>query len=204
MSANSWSHRLVRPAARIFIGTRVTPDHITWLRVATAGIACACFAAGTRGAEIAGGVVWVLSALLDRADGELARLSNRTSAAGHLFDTQADIASNVAMFLAVGIGLRDGPYGYWAIPMGALCSVSMYFCARWSDDIEDDLEPGAVVMGGAAGFDPDDLFYLIGPFAWAGVLNYMLGVGSVVLPAATIGIGIWRWRAARRTRTSVG
>jgi len=198
MSANSWSHRLIRPFARLLVGTRVTPDYLTWLRVITGGIACACFAWGTRGLQMAGGVVWIISALLDRADGELARLSNRTSAEGHRFDTHADIGVSTAMFVAVGVGLRDGVFGYWAIALGMLCSVSMLLCARWSDDIEDELEPGAIVMGGAGGFDPDDLFYLIGPFAWAGVLDYMLAGGAVVLPTTTAAIGIWRWRAARR------
>jgi len=198
MSANSWSHRLVRPFARLLIGTRITPDHLTWLRVITGGIACACFAWRSRGLQMAGGVVWVISALFDLADGELARLSNRTSAEGHRFDTHADIGVSTAMFFAVGVGSRDGMLGYWAIALGVLCSVTMLLCARWSDDIEDELDPGAIVMGGAGGFDPDDLFYLIGPFAWAGVLDYMLAGGAVVLPTTTAAIGIWRWRAARQ------
>src|SRR5436190_1094879 len=101
MSANSWSHRLVRPFARRLIGTRVTPDHLTWLRVITGGIACVCFASGPRALQIAGGVVWMFSALLDRADGELARLSNRTSPSGHRFDMRADTGVSSAMFLAV-------------------------------------------------------------------------------------------------------
>src|SRR5690348_13381160 len=103
MSANSWSHRLVRPFARRLIGTLVTPDHLTWLRIITGGIACACFACGPRSLQIAGGVVWIISALLDRADGELARLSNRTSAKGHRFDMHADTGVNAALFLAIGI-----------------------------------------------------------------------------------------------------
>src|SRR5262249_15121263 len=127
MSANSWSHRLIRPFARLLIGTRVSPDHLTWLRVITGGIACACFASGPRGTQMAGGVVWVISALLDRADGELARLSNCTSAKGHRFDTLADTGVNTAMFLAVGVGLREGAFGYWAIALGVLCSVSNSF-----------------------------------------------------------------------------
>jgi hypothetical protein len=200
MSSNSWSHRLVRPFMRILIGTRVHPDHLTWLRVITGGIACVCFAWGHRGAQIAGGVFWTISALLDRADGELARLRSRTSAEGHRFDMHADTGVNVAMFLAVGVGLRDGAFGWWATTLGVLCSVSMFLCSRWSDEIEDELEPGAIVLGGAGGFDPDDLFYLIGPFAWAGALDYMLASGAVVLPPVTTAIGIWRWRAGRRAR----
>src|SRR5215472_7822074 len=161
MSANSWSHRLVRPFVRPLIGTRVSPNHLTWLRVITGGIACACFAAGVLAAQIAGGAVWIISALVDRADGELARLSNRTSVTGHRFDMRADTGVSAAMFLTVGVGLRDGAFGYWAIALGLLCSVSMLLCSRWSEDIEEEFEPGAVVMGGVGGFDPDDLFYLV-------------------------------------------
>ena len=201
MSANSWSHRLVRPLARQLIGTRVTPDHLTWLRIISGGVACACFACTIRGVQIAGGIVWLISALLDRADGELARLSQRTSASGHRFDMNADIGVNTAMFLAVGVGLHDGTFGYWSIAVGALCSASMFLCAHWSEEIEADLEPGAVVLDGAGGFDPDDMFYLIAPFAWLGVLDYMLACAVVVLPLGTAVIGIWRWRASRYAAT---
>jgi phosphatidylglycerophosphate synthase len=200
MSANSRTHRLVRPLARMLVRTPVTPDHLTWLRAITGGLACAGFAYGSESARIAGGVVWIISALLDRADGELARVSNRISAAGHRLDTYADTGVNAAMFIAVGIGLRDGAFGPWAIALGALCSLCMFLCARWCYEIESKLEPGAVVLGGAGGFDPDDLFYLIGPFAWTGLLNYVLAAGAVMLPPTTIAIGVWRWRATRRAR----
>jgi archaetidylinositol phosphate synthase len=69
MSANSWTHRLVRPFAHMLVRTPVGPDHLTWLRVITGGLACAGFAYGSESARIAGGVVWVISALLDRAEG---------------------------------------------------------------------------------------------------------------------------------------
>src|SRR5260221_8267607 len=117
---------------------------------------------------------------------------------------QADTGVNSAMFLAVGIGLRDGVLGYWAVALGVMCSVSMLLCLLWCDDIEDELEPGATVLGGAGGFDPDDLFYLVAPFAWAGILDYLLVSGAVVLPPVTTAIGIWRWRAARRAGHPVG
>ena len=204
MSANSWSHRLVRPFARRLIGTPITPDHLTWLRIITGGIACVCFASTLRWMQIAGGFVWVISALLDRADGELARLSERTSARGHRFDMNADTGVNTAMFLAVGVGLRNGAFGMWSIALGALCSASMFLCARWSEEIEAELEPGAVVLDGAGGFDPDDMFYLIAPFAWLGVLDFMLACAAVVLPLGTAFIGVWRWRAARDAGGSDG
>jgi archaetidylinositol phosphate synthase len=198
--AKSWSHRFVRHLIRPLAGTSITPNHITALRAITGAMACLAFAWGTRRMVVWGGVVWVLSALLDRADGELARLSNTSSLVGQLYDYFVDICVNVTMFVAVGIGLRHGPFGIWAIMLGSLCGACLFLCLFWSEEIERNLEPGAIVLGGAGGFDPDDLFYLIGPFAWAGAFPLMLLSGIVVLAPAAAVIGIWYWHVRRRAR----
>jgi hypothetical protein len=39
--------------------------------------------------------------------------------------------------------------------------------------------------------------YRNGAPSWTGILDYMLAGGAVVLPLATIAIGIWRWQVAR-------
>ena len=52
--------------------------------------ACACFALGTRNGWVWDGVLWLVSAFLDRADGELARLGNLSTRAGHIFDYYVD------------------------------------------------------------------------------------------------------------------
>jgi len=70
-----------------------------------------------------------------------------------------------------------------------------------SEEIEGKLEPGAVVLGGIRGFDPDDLFYLIGPLAWVGAFPFVLLSGSIVLVPTAAVIGIWLWRARLRSRT---
>jgi archaetidylinositol phosphate synthase len=163
-------------------------------------MACLGFAWGSRNAVIWGGVLWTISALLDRADGELARLAGLSSATGHLYDVTADIGVNAALFASAGIGLRHGPLGPWAILPGLLCSACLALCLYWSEEIESKLEPGAIVLGGAGGFDPDDLFYLIGPLAWLGALPFVLVSGAIVLVPAAIGIGIWASRARKRAR----
>ena len=147
----------MRPLMRPLVGTSVTPNHITTLRAMTGAIACLGFAWGSREAQIWGGVIWVVSALLDRADGELARLSGRISATGHLYDWVCDLAVNAAMFVAIGVGLRDGYVGFWSIPLGFLCGVCLALCLYWCEVLEERVAPGTVVLGGAGGFDPDDL-----------------------------------------------
>jgi archaetidylinositol phosphate synthase len=200
MSVNTWSHRLVRPVVRRLARTSITPNQLTWAHAAVGGLACLCFAWGSRDALIAGGAIWILAMLLDRADGDLARLTRRTSAAGHDLDFKVDTGMNVAMFLGLGVGLRHGALGEWAIALGVLCAVCLFLCLYWSEEIEEWLEPGQIVMGGAAGFDPDDLFYIVGLCASAGLLDYVLTAGSVVLPLVTVAIGTRRWRAIRRAR----
>ncbi len=102
------------------------------------------------------------------------------------------------MFVAVGIGLRQDSLGAWAIALGLLCGGCLALCLYWSEEIETKLEPGTVVLGGIRGFDPDDLFYLIGPLAWVGALPLVLVSGTIVLVPAAIGIGIQLARAKQR------
>ena len=63
---------------------------------------------------------FLLSFFLDRADGELARQSGKSSPWGHRYDLVTDALSNILIFLGIGIGLRDSQLGYGAIALGLL------------------------------------------------------------------------------------
>ena len=71
---SSWTHRLARAFIRPMLGGPITPNHLTTARLVIGLAACAAFAVGERSWDVAGGVLWIVSAFLDRADGELARL----------------------------------------------------------------------------------------------------------------------------------
>ena len=90
----SWTHRLARALVRPMLGTPITPNHLTTARLVTGIAACAIFVADDPGWDVWGAAFWVLSCLLDRADGELARLGNASSAAGHRYDYYCDVAVN--------------------------------------------------------------------------------------------------------------
>jgi len=57
-------------------GTRLRPNHLTTGRLLSGLAACVCFGFGTKSGMAWGGGLWLLSAFLDRADGELARIGN--------------------------------------------------------------------------------------------------------------------------------
>ena len=176
---DTWTHAAARWMVRPLIGTGVTPNHITTLRVLTGLASCLYLTLGTPQGALWGGIWWVVSAFLDRADGELARVGRMQSRQGHLYDYYSDVAINSLFFLAVGVGLRHGALGAWAIPLGGVACAAMLACCWLSEVYEDLSGPGVRTWNGAWGFHPDDALYLLGPFAWLGWLTPVLVAAAV-------------------------
>jgi archaetidylinositol phosphate synthase len=173
---------MARPLVRPMIGTWIRPNHLTTLRLLSGVAACVCLALGTRGGTAWGGGLWLVSAFLDRADGELARLGKLTSKAGHIYDYYADFACNALFFIAIGIGLRGSWLGHWAIPLGLVSGICLLLASQFVVWIEQRSPPGEKAYTGRWGFDPDDALYLMAPLAWLGWLSPIL-VGTAIATA---------------------
>ncbi|MBV9568989.1 MAG: CDP-alcohol phosphatidyltransferase family protein [Hyphomicrobiales bacterium] len=198
MIGDTWTHLLVRQLVRPLLGTRVAPNHLTTLRLLSGLAACVCFSLGTGLGMGWGGAIWLVSALLDRADGELARIGNMRSESGHLYDYYADVLVNTAFFLAIGVGLRDSRLGTWAIPLGLLAGAALFLCMWWSELLERRSQPNTRAYGGRWGFDPDDALMLMAPFAWLGWLAPILIGAAAIAPlvAVVTGIRLLRFKTA--------
>ncbi len=175
----SWTHLLTRVMVRPLVGTRVTPNHLTTGRLVSGILACAAFMVGDFTWDIFGGIMWIISCLLDRADGELARLGGTSSPGGHLYDYYCDIAVNGLFFFAIGVGLREGDFGLWAVVLGTVASITVVWASVLSEELEDTSEPGTKAYAGILGFDFDDILYLFAPAAWVGLFPYLL-IGSAI------------------------
>jgi archaetidylinositol phosphate synthase len=185
---DSWTHLLARAAIRPLLGTFVRPNHLTTLRLLTGLAACLLFALGTRQGDIWGGVVWLFSAFLDRADGELARIGKMTSPAGHHYDYVTDVLVNALFFVAIGVGLRHSVLGIWAVPLGLISGAALALCSFWSEQLEAQNGHAERAYSGRWGFDPDDALYLMAPFAWLGWLVPILvgaSMGTTVMMTIT-------------------
>jgi phosphatidylglycerophosphate synthase len=181
MSHNTWIHKIarvtiVRPLAK----TMVTPNQVTTVRIIAGVAAAMSLAHGSPESSIYGAVLFILSMLLDRADGDLARLTGRTSPGGHTYDLFADAFCNALIFVGLGIGLRDGGYELWAIPMGLLAGGAVATILMLVIRIENLQGARAAEIGGVFGFDPDDAMLAV-PIA------VMLGWSDQLLLAAAIG-----------------
>jgi phosphatidylglycerophosphate synthase len=173
----TWAHRMTRPLVSRLARTRVTPNQLTALRLATGLGAVACFAVGDR---MQGGLWFLVSAFLDRADGELARLSGRTTSTGHWLDLGSDAVVTSLVFVGIGAGLRgDLLVGPWALPLGALAGLSVAAIFLAVTLLEKD---GHAIMLGAGGFDPDDALFVVPLMAWVGWLPLLLVAAAIGAP----------------------
>jgi phosphatidylglycerophosphate synthase len=90
---------LAHPLVLLFARLRVPPP----LVVMTAGAAGMAGAVALgRGSLLAAALLVQLKTLLDNADGQLARLTSRTSAFGRYLDSEVDLLVNAALFTALG------------------------------------------------------------------------------------------------------
>lgn len=187
---------MVRP----LVGGPVTPNHLTTARLVTGLLACGAFAAGQSSWTLWGGVLWIVSCLLDRADGELARLGGTASPGGHLYDYYADVAVNGLLFVAIGVGLRDDAlFAGWAPVLGAVAGATVAAASVLSERQEREAAGEGKAYAGVLGFDFDDVLYLFAPIAWLGWFPYAL-IGSALGGPVVAILTAWRLRAARRRR----
>jgi len=105
--------RAFRPAAHLVVlalaPLRVPPSAVV-LASGTAGLAGAVELA--RGHLVVAAVLVQLKTVLDNADGQLARLTNRVSLLGRYLDSEVDLLVNAALLAAIG--------WYAAAPLAAL------------------------------------------------------------------------------------
>jgi phosphatidylserine synthase len=187
-------------AVRPLVGTRVTPNHLTTLRLATGLAAAGALAVGASPWQHVGAALFVVSLVLDRADGELARLAGKTTPWGHAYDLIADATADALVFVGLGVGLRESALGVWAIPMGVAAGAAVAAVFWLIMRIEAVEGQRAAELPSVAGFDVDDSILIVPVAVWLG--------GSVpLLVAATIGapaFAVFFVRVLLRRRAAAG
>jgi phosphatidylglycerophosphate synthase len=184
MVGDSWTHKMARVCILPLVNTPVTPNHLTGIRLVIGLAACVCFAMGERSWVVLGGWLWLFSAFLDRADGELARATGKTTPWGHRFDMICDTSVTSLFFLGAGIGLRESWLGDWAIFAGIAGALGVFAAELLAEAIDNiGKDTGEKAYPGIWGFDFDDVLYLFAPVMWLGwQMPFVLGA-SVGAPA---------------------
>jgi phosphatidylglycerophosphate synthase len=197
MSHNTWIHRLVRPLVEPLANSSVTPNQLTTLRLTFGLLASAACMVGDQIWLSIGGALFVIALLLDRADGILARLSGKMSRFGHRYDLVSDAISNAMIFVGIGVGLRDGPLGWWTALLGlaaGLAVMAILSMVVWAEGQEGER---AAELPSMAGFDPDDGVLVVPIIIWLGWSLPLLYLAAAVTPLFAL---FFAWRHRRFLR----
>ena len=161
---SQWDARLARRLVLPLRGSRVTPNDLTAVRLATGLAAAVAFIPGTYAWSNTAALLLVVSNFLDHADGELARINGKTSRFGHFYDLACDAVVTVLLFVAMGVGVRANggiPLDIPPVVLGAIAgtAIALIFFLRMR--IEKMAGKGASRQGAFGGFETEDVLYLL-------------------------------------------
>jgi archaetidylinositol phosphate synthase len=183
MSHNTWIHRLARVTlVKPLVGTSVKPNQLTTVRLICGVSAAVMLAIGAPPWSFVGAGVFLLGMFLDRADGDYARLTGQTSKSGHTYDLISDALCNALIFVGLGIGLRAGEHGLFALPMGLVAGLAVGAILWLVIKIEELEGQRAAELGNLAGFDPDDAVIIVPVAIWFGASEGLLLAAAIGAP----------------------
>jgi phosphatidylglycerophosphate synthase len=182
-----YDQRLARLLVRPLVRTPVHPNHLTALSLLLGITASALFAfAGPALVDLAAGS-YVLAVFTDHTDGELARLSGKTSPFGHKFDFIVGGLNYTLLFCGIGIGQLHGQLGVWGLLLGLAAGLSNPLILRLRLKLDERWGKQAWKHPYFVGFELEDFIYLIGPITWCFGLKYFF----VPFALGTLGYLAW-------------
>jgi len=188
-----WDARLARFLVTPLKDSWVTPNHLTTVRLLIGIAAALCFTHGTYGWSNLAAFLLALSNFVDHTDGELARISGKTSRIGHLYDLASDAGVTILLFIGMGMGVGAGLGRSTSIPpalLGALAggAIALIFWLRMR--IEDIAGKAGTKQDSFGGFETEDVLYMlplvtllngVAPFLHAAALGAPLFAAWVVI-----------------------
>ena len=183
MGMKPWDSCLANYLVRPFCSTKLSPNHITTLSLVFGLGSGLFFAVGNPIIANWAALLYMLATLLDHCDGELARLTGKTSRFGHCYDLIAGGINYVLLFIGIGLGLRnDTVIGNHAIILGLTAGLSVGVIVGLRMIMEDRGGKSATQQPSFAGFEIEDVLYLIGPITWFGGLRPFLTAAGIGAP----------------------
>lgn len=161
---------LYRPVAfviaRVLAHTSVTPNQVTVAAVVSSVVGGAALASGTPRGFAFGALMYLLSNLLDCADGMLARIKGNGTTLGRMIDVFADVLAATSVYVGLAIGLANAgvplPLPAWslivlggfsyAMQAAAFDRVRNRYLSRVAiagDSIDDEIRDVSVVVANA-------------------------------------------------------
>jgi archaetidylinositol phosphate synthase len=201
-----WDARLARRLIMPLVNTRVTPNHLTTLRLLIGLAGGLCLARGGFAWTNAGALLIVLSNFVDHTDGELARVSGKSSRIGHFYDLACDALVTVLLFGGIGygvtgaqvsglIGLHLSPF-----PLGCIAGVAVALIFFLRMRIEEMAGKAGTKQPSMGGFETEDVLYLLPLVTLSGIVVPFLVAASIGAPLFAVWVVIDYARVSRKSR----
>lgn len=198
-----WDARLARRLVMPLKDSWVTPNHLTTVRLGVGLAAAVAFLPGTYGWSNLAALLLILSNFLDHTDGELARISGKTSRIGHIYDLASDAVVTITLFIAIGIGVGDkpdnlSPFSPVALGVVAGCAIALIFYLRMR--IEHMAGKLANSQASIGGFETEDVLYLLPLATLSNAVTPVLFAAALCAPLFALWVAIDYVQVLRRQR----
>ncbi|MEH2239424.1 CDP-alcohol phosphatidyltransferase family protein [Nostoc sp.] len=201
MTIKPWDAQLAYWLVKPLKDSWVNPNHLTTVRLVTGLAAAIAIAVGDAIWANIGAGLFALSNFLDHTDGELARLSGKSSKWGHQYDLASDAIIHILLFVCIGYGLREGKFGWWALLMGIVSGVSVACIFHLRNQMEQRLGKDASRQPNFAGFDIEDVLYLFPIVTLLDGLEPLLMAATIGAPTFAIWV-IWQFWALPQSESN--
>lgn len=194
-----WDARLAAALVRPLLGSRwVHPNHFTTIRLLVGVAGASAFASGVWPNLAA--LLVVLSNFLDHTDGEFARMSGKTSRFGHYYDLASDALVTVGLFAGIGIGLAQDDDSILEMVLGLVAGAAVAVIFHLRNQMESAHGKDATRQPHWAGFEAEDVLYLMPVVTLCGGLNWFLYAAAVGAPLACLLVAVSYLRVMREPR----
>jgi phosphatidylglycerophosphate synthase len=199
-----WDARLARHLVAPLKDSWITPNHLTSVRLLIGIAAAVAFMPGTYAWSNVASLLLVLSNFADHTDGELARLSGKSSRLGHIYDLASDAVVTILLFIGIGIGVgakHSTALPYPPIVLGAAAggAIALIFFLRMR--IEQRAGKAATQQASLGGFETEDVLYLLPLVTVCNAVVPFLVVASICAPLFAVWVVIDDLRGERRQRS---
>jgi phosphatidylglycerophosphate synthase len=197
----TWDARLARRLVTPLIGTPITPNHLTTLRLLI-GIAGAYYLSiGSFWTCSLGALLIALSNFVDHTDGELARISGQSSKIGHFYDLACDSLVTVLLFVGLGfyVSVHHPSIIVPAEWLGGVAGVAVALIFFLRMRIESMAGKHGTKQSSMAGFETEDVLYLLPVVTLLNGMTPFLIAASIGAPLFAVWVVIDYQRVVRRT-----
>ena len=161
----------------------LNPNIFTTFRLVTGVYGAVLFMVGD---HMTASLLFVLSNFLDHFDGELARMTNRSSRFGHFFDLFADFVVTTGTFFCIGLGFYLQTEREIYAFMGAIAGISIMAIFHMRHLIEESEGKAGTAQPNVFGFEAEDILYLLPLVVAFDFLEVFITVASVGAPIAML------------------